>query len=73
MALVQLNVMLRPNARILPETIRVYAMRGTTGPDSLVYAVNATTLSVPITRSAYRHELKSANVNKVLNSKIPIV
>ena len=67
---VGINAIRGPDARTLREITLVAAKKGTLELALLVYAVNVTTLSVLITRSASRQELKSANVRKVFTSTI---
>ena len=70
----ELSVIPKQNVKTLKETTRVAARKGTMETAIRVSADNATTLSVPITRSACHQELKSANVKKVITSMlVPIV
>ena len=57
-----------PNATTLREATLVAAMKGTMETAFRVSADNVMTISVPITRSAYQQELKSANAEKVFTS-----
>ena len=70
---VKLSVILTPIARTPMETTRVVVGKDTTEMDIRVSAVNVRTLSVLIIRSAYRQELKSANVKKVFTSTLNLL